>query len=659
MFQSHRLLILPFLLLLTLTFGLQGCAILSTVGDAISDAHGNTVAYFNVYYNAKKIFVEAETELLEAEKVNRSKGLPSLAEAGVPAALKQKFNVVIDKCSNILAFHSNSALVDDALFLIGKSYYYQAEYVKAERKFTELLTQYPGSDMRLESHLWLLRSMARLNRHEEVLQQMPLFIESVKKESELVGEAYLVMGLCYEAMNDVPKAIEYYEKGVDLAEGAILRADGQKALADLFFRSEEYKLAATAYLKLRVVATDPYVEYYALLQTSRSYRLLGNYDASFQLIDDLLDDFRFNQYMDVILLERARVLVARGDYQDAVAEYMHVDTTYSRTEAGARAAYERAQLLEEKVGDYSSAWVAYARAGVGTIAEVSINGRRKSHAFNKYFESRKEIAKLDSLIGVVTDRSNEIDSVGAKSESHVLDADSLSTLRAKVNYTLGELFYSELSHIDSSLSYYHQAIDVYQDSAVTPRAFFVLADIARIAPEKSRKNPEQWYRLLAGQYPNSPYGIEARRILGELVVTSQKDPAADMYRDAELKVESARFKEAIQDLQQLKDLYPTSSFAAKSLYTTGWVYEHRLLQPDSALVYYKLLLERYGNSLYAFAVKPKVTAQEVPVLPDTAGTKRDSTLQQQAPVVKDDIEEPAVKPPPATTTGRRKEKEDQ
>lgn len=655
MFRSHRLLILPFLLL-TLTSGLSGCAILSTVGDAISDAYGNTVAYFNAYYNANRTFIEAETELLEAEKVNRSKGLPSLAEAGIPAAVKQKFNVVIDKCSNILAFHSNSALVDDALFLIGKSYYYQTEYVKAERKFTELLAQYAGSDLRFESHLWLLRSMTKLNRHEEVLQQIPLFIESVKKESELVGEAYLVMGLCYEAVNDLPKALEYYEKGVDLAENPILRADGQKALADLFFRSEEYKLAATAYLKLRAVATDPYVEYYALLQTSKSYRLLGNYDASFQLIDDLLDDFRFNQYMDVILLERARVLVARGDYQDAVAEYMHVDTTYSRTEAGARAAYERAQLLEEQVGDYSSAWVAYARAGVGTIAEVSINGRRKSNAFNKYFESRKEIAKLDSLIGVVTDRSNEIDSVDAKSNSYVLDTDSLSKLRAKVYYTLGELFYSELSHIDSSLSYYHQAIDVYQDSAVTPRAFFVLADIARIAPEKSSKNPEQWYRLLAGQYPNSSYGIEARRILGEVVVTSQKDPAADMYRDAERKVENARYKEAIQDLRRLNNRYPTSSFAAKSLYTTGWIYENRLLQPDSALAYYKALIDLYGNSLYASAVKLKVTVQEVPVSPDTVRTKPDSTLQQPAPVVREDLEKPVLKlPATGQTTSRRKE----
>lgn len=659
MFRSRCLSILPFLLLLTLTFGLQGCAILSTVGDVIANAYGNTVAYFNVYYNANKIFVEAETELFEAEKVNRSKGLPSLAEAGVPAALKQKFNVVIDKCSNILAFHSNSALVDDALFLIGKSYYYQAEYVKAERKFTELLAQYPGSDMRLESHLWLLRSMAKLNRHEDVLQQVPLFIESAEKDSELVGEAYLIMGFSYEAMNDLPKAIEYYEKGAELTEDDNLRANGQKALADLFFRTDEYKLAAAAYLKLRVMAPDPYMEYTALLQTSKSYRMLGNYDASLHLVDDLLDDFRFNQYMDVILLERARVLAARGEYQDAAAEYVRVDTTYSRTEAGARAAFERAQLLEDKVGDYSAAWVAYARAGVGTIAELSANGRRKSNAFNKYFESRKEIVRLDSLIAFEADRSGKSDSAATKSVTQVLNADSLAQLRAKVCYTLGELFYSELNQIDSSLASYHQAIEVYQDSTVTPRAFFVLADIARVAPQKSAKTSKQWYQLLAGRYPHSLYGIEARKLIGELVVTKQSDPAANLYRDAELKVESARFKEAIQDLQQLKDLYPTSSFAAKSLYTTGWVYEHRLLQPDSALVYYKLLLERYGNSLYAFAVKPKVTAQEVPVLPDTAGTKRDSTLQQQVPVVKDDIEKPAVKPPPATTTGRRKEKEDQ
>lgn len=612
---------------------LQGCGIASYVGDFISRTYDNTVAYFNIYYNASRIFSEAEQELAVAERVNRAKGLPSLAQTGAPTTIKQKFNVVIDKCSNILAFHQESALVDDALFLIGKSYFYQGEYVKAERKFAELIAQYPTSNVRLEADLWLLRCMAMLNRPDDVIQQAPELVANAASHADVVGEMHRVLAGCYEKKNDVSKALEHYQKAIDILHDEEARSEARKSLADLLFQSGAYKQAAAEYLKMSAATGDTYLEYFGLLQAARCYRLSGMHDEALRLVEEVQDNFRFNQYLDAILLERARILAARGDFVDAVEEYAYVDTVYSKTEAGARAAFERAQILEEKLGDYSAAWVAYARAGAGQVAEISIAGRRKSSAFNSYFETHTEVGRLDSLL-----RGGAGETVDSANQPVLTDGarDSLRQLRAKAFYKLGELFYSELNRPDSSVSYYLEALRIYRDSSMTPRALFVLADLARSFPKIIPQSSVDWYGELVREYPSSPYAQEARRILGQGPTHHGRDPAEEQYAVIENKIIAGRYREALGELRELARTYPLSPVAAKSLYAIGWIYEHHLAKPDSALRYYKLLLDSYSGTLYASAVKGKVTPMDGVAQPDTSVVKQNISPQQPAVPVRED-----------------------
>ena len=112
-----RAILLP--VLLYLLVAANGCSVFSTVGGWFSSGYENAVAYFNAYYNAKRLFDEAEAELLAAQLA--AKGKSTLTGNVQPVAPpRQKFATVIDKCSNILSFYPKSNVVDDALFLIGK-----------------------------------------------------------------------------------------------------------------------------------------------------------------------------------------------------------------------------------------------------------------------------------------------------------------------------------------------------------------------------------------------------------------------------------------------------------------------------------------------------------------------------------------------------------
>ena len=87
----------PRVVLLFLGFLFSGCSVFSTVGDWITQGYDNTVSYFNAFYNAKRIFGEAETELTAIALSSRGKAQAGARPTDIPGSARQKFTLVIDK----------------------------------------------------------------------------------------------------------------------------------------------------------------------------------------------------------------------------------------------------------------------------------------------------------------------------------------------------------------------------------------------------------------------------------------------------------------------------------------------------------------------------------------------------------------------------------
>ncbi len=100
-------------------------------------------AYFNTYYNAQKAFREAEDEVWNQPDLKvQGAGKNYLAVFNVSQNTRTKFSSVIEKCSKLLEYHPESNLVDDALMMIGKSYFYQND-------LSACRTKIQGVDLRL------------------------------------------------------------------------------------------------------------------------------------------------------------------------------------------------------------------------------------------------------------------------------------------------------------------------------------------------------------------------------------------------------------------------------------------------------------------------------------------------------------------------------
>ncbi len=706
-----------FSLILLLSLSQSGCSVFSTLGGWISQGYDNTVSYFNAYYNAKTLFDDAEAEVLAAQSAMKSKPATPVAQstayAGAPtfpgvqgnldgpagsslrgfqaaqappiyqppvpqqtsSGTKQKFNAVIDKCSNILSFYPKSSVVDDALFLIGKSYFYEDDFVRAERKFTELIVQDPSGPYVLSAQLWLLKTLQRLIRYDDANRVGSELVDAATKaeKSEIAGEALEIMGDIAVSQKKSEGAIELYTKAVNVLDNGPLRATAQAKIGDIYFSAEDYGKADSAYGEVTKYSPDPYGLYSSQLQAAIAYRRVGQYDAAIEVLRKLESDYRFMDFWGTIRSELAATFAANHKFDEAVDLYRLVDTTYARTEQGARAAFELGKLLQFRMGDYVSAKIAYTHAGVGGPQNLTQEAQRRAAALEKYSRLSDQFMKIDSMYFIIdidslwmrvdssalTAKKIKVDSSASLVRRDTLDAlgdlsgrrrdnnatlpvadtaalrkaqvvteanlgqlpmilvkprkDTLVASLGNLSFQLGELFYTDLDVPDSAFMWLNQAMKLGLDSIKSARALYVLSEVARANPEKKFGDEKDLYRQIVAKYPKSSYAEEARIGLGFPPTPRKVDPAEGVFTVAESLMVAGRYQPAIDSLRRLAKDYPDSPLAPKSRYMIAWIYENNLANPDSALSHYKLVVQKHPGTKYGDAALRRIP----PVVADT------------------------------------------
>ncbi len=123
-------------------------------------AWDNFITYFNTFYNAEKAFDEG-MEIIRKSKPDKFK----FKQDKIPSGAKKPFKVVIKNLSDILQHHPNSKYVDESLLILGKVFYQQGDFPKAERKFKELLAK-KNSEFYLENLYWLGKTELQLRKLE-------------------------------------------------------------------------------------------------------------------------------------------------------------------------------------------------------------------------------------------------------------------------------------------------------------------------------------------------------------------------------------------------------------------------------------------------------------------------------------------------------------
>jgi len=649
----------------------------------------NFSTYFNTYFMASSDYEEAFNLYRTSTVASFNRRLDSLnITPPVSNEIKDKLNKVIERASKVIQLHKNSKYLDDAVLLIGKSYFYLGDYLQAERKFNEFLTNLAASKLYDEAMYYLGVTKMKLGKTEEASTILKNLVKTAK-DNEVRSEAAGELGISAFGKKNYKDAIDYFRESISYTKDNDNKALKQFILARIYSLYEPAK-ASKEFSKVLDYSSDFDLVFYARLNYAKSLDVDKQYGKANEELENLSRKYReVPEYKQLAELELANNLYYQKKYKDATVGYFDVVIDYPSTVAASDAYYYLANHYETVDNNYLKALVNYKKATEENSASDFLSmSKKKAEVFTRYFalhqkidtsfkiviptenkelEKRRTIRNEEKGINPKIDNNNNLppgrengkgtgmrtyeifdykfsDSLKVpkdekdslhkieKDSLHKIENDTASIRRAsdeKFNayYELAELFLYDLKRVDSSEYYLKVILDKFSEPDKKSKTLYTLATIYANNNEPDKAN--EIYRQLIQEYPNTIFANESRKNLGMTAVELEEETVKEIYKDAEKRLMAGASREAVTILTGLKDRYPESELVPKAFYTLGWIYENVYKNKDSVIYYYKTLKQKYPNSEYSQKVTDKLVLLDVTLESDSLKKGLDSNSVQQ------------------------------
>lgn len=598
--------------------------------------------YFNLYYNASYLFEEAEISISEQRKDIYNINEPSIANNA-----NQSLNKVIEKCSKILQFNSESSFVDDALFMTGKAFYYQKLFPRALRKFEELIAKVPDSKLIPEAELWIAKTQSELKSYELALQLLSeIKSKAVKEKNEdLLSLAFVEEIRTYKRLEKYSDALRLTSELMKLDADNLILYQTAFEIGELNQTIKNYSAAAAAYSSVNKYSPSFDYEFNSQIKFAKMLRLLNQNEDAVKVLSDLRSEEKNSQSFDAIDFEMGMAYKELGEYDNAYQKFKFIDTAFANSVNAGLARYEMGEMFEVDVFNYDSAFVYYQKAQTSTSnIEYAQKIKNKAQLFNKYrtllgnqlsfmrqneylvdstaferdsiafsAEQEKELeeqqsneaaAAFGNERGNIQQNLRQNTQVKSAPQRPTVSLDSLSVLLSKNSFEMGNLFFTELFVYDSAYYYYKIVVDNYPDSKVYPEALYSLGTYY-YAINDSVKG-DSIYNHIYDTYKTLQIVNAVASQLNKPLIDLNFDPARDVYTRAESLLTSNDYGKSFKHFYEIHKAYPNSEYAPKSLFTSGWILEEKLTLKDSAAVVYDSLVTKFPRSVYAQKVSPKL-----------------------------------------------------
>ena len=401
--------------LLLCAFLIVGCG----KGSFLGRRYDNFTAYYNTFYNAKKEFRTGLESIERAanQEINRNLYLPIFITPDRVSS-QQNFDQAILKSADVLRENPNSKWVDDALLLIGKSYFYLKNYVGAEQKFQEVIDL--GGELEDEARFWLGRTLIAGNSFGRAADHLEVSLnrEGLSRD----WEPHLRMSLAelYVKQEAWADAVTSLERSIDQMKDKGLSARAQFLLGQVYESMEQYGNAGQSFSKVLRYKPDYPLVYAAMLSRVRIDGMHGDQDQALKMLRGMeRDDKNFDSRAEMIYL-RGRILQAMGRPNVAYNTYESLlftdDRTLNAGQVRGHIHYALGELYRDNFIDFSyaaahfdtssSALATVLRSGSSSgnaqqqqyAPEAIVDSDRQAEVLGSFAEVYDNIAHLDSLL---------------------------------------------------------------------------------------------------------------------------------------------------------------------------------------------------------------------------------------------------------------------
>lgn len=554
----------------------------------------NFNAYYNTYYNAEQFFSKGETQVKNsAETINPEQPIrihPTPANTG-----QADFENAIAKAADVLREYPESKWVDDALLLIGKSYFYLRNYFSADQKFQELIAATTSSELLQEGIAWRGRFFLETQQYQNGIEYLEAQLEDeqLRWGKSQKAEVQLILAQLYVNLEDWTSSEAQLELGLKEADGAQKLAKAWFLLGQVRELMEVPEQAYNAYIRVARYNPDYAMVYQAKRKQADISRETGNLDQALRLFSEMSRDDKNFELISDLRYEMARTYQLMEDYERAEQMYLDVLRYSLKTpteETKAKSYFGIAEIAKTYYQDYILAAAYYdSAASAGrdlTKFPKWFDAPLKAAAFSAYKTLRTEAYQADSLLWLSGLSEQAFDSVVAvikkrkfeeykeaqrqqqKAASSFANPAAMTPMGSAVNS--GFLFHKNLTQVNQ----FKQAF----------RAIW-----------GDRPLVDNWRRLdavrLARQETAAADTSAKTGALAPTDSTAQKKPAkaAELTEaDMEVDISAVPFKPEQKEASK--------TLIANRIFEIGNVFFLQLNQPDSAEYNYLRVIERFPDT---------------------------------------------------------------
>ena len=580
--------------------------------------------YFNTFYNAKKFYRKAEKERVKHEEVYAGWAFdgagPELQRQRSNQA-DQFYDKAARKASKVLEKYKESDLVDDAMFLMGKSFYWRGEYLRSVQSFRDLETNFPASEFFDEARYWRAQGLEAQRIYNQAQKLYRTLVEEA--EEEIAVRAGLRLGeMAFEredyvaAIQEFRTVLEAFPASGDRAQLWLRLAEAQMALQD------EARLGDALQSFRNVLQADPNPdqEYRARLNSGRALYALGEEEEALETYVELLKEGRFRNFEG-----RTRLLIGES-YQErrlleqALDEYGQVRDDFPATSSSAMALYRTGLLHLQEYGDTELAREYFQETNSESPGSQGVLLAQEMLTYlGRLQQSQARVHRADSLyadsLGAIQGPlvwsegwvPAEVDST---TKDEIVVARNIEVLDDL--FSACEIYRDDIGQADSAIAYYQEVIRRFPESDQLPRAVFSIAWIYReIGNDESAAGP--YLARLIEDFPASAQANEARYLLGEEArVTAEELAATEFERIERLRLQEPENIYAYAPLlDSLSQAFSGTVTGARAAFLAATSYENIVGDTLEAERRYRLLGEEYAETEFGkLAIERKRVREE-------------------------------------------------
>jgi tetratricopeptide (TPR) repeat protein len=387
-------------------------------------------------------------------------------------------------------------------------------------------------------------------------------------------------------------------------------------------------MAASSFARVNDYRPSSGMDFQSKLKTGMMKTAAGQYDAALEHLKDMKRELLTADERGLVELEIGNTYNAMGDTLTAFGVYRFIDTAYRRSDASAKANFQRGLYFERTLGDYKTALAFYDVArGENNASVVTPIAQRKSDYIAKYFALHDNVVRFDTLLYSVLHpdtnaaRKRAADSLARKTAAAQEDTARLANARVQAD----------------SLAARRPAEKVQPPPQTPPKAPAEQATNAPSPADESQDDNEIPYHrrgmgLLVGMFNENAVPQGDRRSRGgkegamgrQMTTAAARDPRIAALKARKVALDQDSLRAAIAESQfeiaglfmlEMKlmdssqiyyravlDSFPVSPLVPRILYALAEI--HRA-KNDTVVVdsLYKILLDKYPGTEYGIQVK--------------------------------------------------------